>query len=87
MANMFPDVKGVDDLDNMLQQKKLSGHPRIIVNTLQDAVESLNDAGLFVSKMEYVGSLMVEFAISTEQLKVCLKYSLAIGYFFGGYGG
>ncbi|XP_065052026.1 globin-like isoform X2 [Rhopilema esculentum] len=69
MANMFPDVKGVEDLDNMLQQQKLSGHPRIIVNTLQDAVASLNDAGLFVSKMEYVGSLMVEFAISTEQLK------------------
>ena len=54
----------------MRRRQRFAGHPKRIVDVLNEALKAMDDAAIFYAKMEGVGKVMANVGLDLENLKV-----------------
>ena len=67
---MFPEFQSLEDIEELKKWTFLIGHPMKLCRAFDEAIESLDDGDLFISKMEQLGEKHLENQLQPEYLNV-----------------
>ena len=70
LLSVFPEFSYVDSIEDIKKTPMLAGHPRKITFTVKEAVSCLNDADMFITKLEALGEKHVENNLQPDYLNV-----------------
>eukprot|EP00112_Aurelia_sp_Birch-Aquarium-sp1_P006473 Seg1715.4 transcript_id=Seg1715.4/GoldUCD/mRNA.D3Y31 product=Neuroglobin protein_id=Seg1715.4/GoldUCD/D3Y31 len=68
LQSVFPEFGYIEDIEDIKKSPILSGHPRKLTFTVKEAVNCLNDADLFITKLEALGEKHVENNLKPDYL-------------------
>lgn len=70
MRTLFPEFFYLHDLEELRQMDRLTGHPKKIVSAIREAIQSLDDADVFIRNLEMLGEKHLENNLRPEYLSV-----------------
>ena len=70
LLSVFPEFGFIENIEDINRIPILSGHPRKITFTVKEAVSCLNDADMFITKLEALGEKHVENNLKPDYLNV-----------------
>lgn len=68
MRTLFPEFFYLHDLEELRQMDRLTGHPKKIVSAIREAIQSLDDADVFIRNLEMLGEKHLENNLRPEYL-------------------